>query len=132
MKPAIFGLGFQAFNHLISRWIFKPHSYTYILEWVTDWKLSEVALICFMHNFFWQVSFDENQDILEFRHTNAFKIKRYDCDSWSKMLIFKREFHKVRVLPHFCQPHSFWPLLRAFKWGTTKGFSSRGIRMLRG
>ena len=50
-------------------------------------------------------------------HTNAFKIKRCGRDLWSKMLIFKREFHKVRVLPHFCPPHSFWPLLRAFKWG---------------
>ena len=50
--------------------------------------------------------------------TNAFKIKRCDRDLWSKLLIFKRAFHRLRVLPHLCPPHSFWPLLRAFKWGT--------------
>ena len=34
---------------------------------------------------------------------------------WSKMLIFKRAFHKLRVLPHLCPPQKFWPLIRAFK-----------------
>ena len=48
---------------------------------------------------------------------------------WSKMLIFKRVFHKLIVLPHLCPPQKFWPLIRAFKWYTIQGFSSRGIRM---
>ena len=51
---------------------------------------------------------------------------------WSKMVIFKRVFHNHRVLPHLCPSQKFWPLMRAFNWGTIKGFSSRGIRMARG
>ena len=39
--------------------------------------------------------------------TNAIKIKRSDHDLWSKMLIFKREFHKLRVLPYLCTNESF-------------------------
>ena len=41
---------------------------------------------------------------------------------WSKMLIFERAFHKLRVLPHFCPPQNFWPLMIAFKWGPYKDF----------
>ena len=37
---------------------------------------------------------------------------------WSKMLIFTRAFHKLRVLLHLCPTQNFWPLLRALKWGT--------------
>ena len=51
-------------------------------------------------------------------YTNAIKINRCDCDIWSKILIFNRAFHKSRVLPNLCLPHSFWPLLWALKWGT--------------
>ena len=47
---------------------------------------------------------------------------------WSKMLIFKRAFHKLRVLPNLCPPQNFWPLIRAFKWVTIKEFSSRGMK----
>ena len=51
---------------------------------------------------------------------------------WSKMLILMKVFHKLIVLPHICPPQNFWPLTRAFKWCTIKGFSSRGIRMAKG
>ena len=51
---------------------------------------------------------------------------------WSKMLIFKRAFHKLRVLPHLLQPQNFRPLIRALDWGTIKRFSSRDIRMVKG
>ena len=51
---------------------------------------------------------------------------------WCKMLILKRAFHNLRVLPDLCPPQKFWQLIRALKWGTTKGFSSRDIRMARG
>ena len=37
---------------------------------------------------------------------------------WSKMLIFKRAFHKLRLLPQLCPPQIFWPPMRGFKWGT--------------
>ena len=37
---------------------------------------------------------------------------------WSKMHIFKRTFHNLRVLPHLCPAHDFQLLMRAFKWGT--------------
>ena len=37
---------------------------------------------------------------------------------WSKMLILFRVFHKLIVLPHLCPPQKFWPLMRAFNWGT--------------
>ena len=53
-------------------------------------------------------------------------------DLWSKMLIFKRVFDKLILLLHFCTSQNFWPLMRAFKWGTKWGFSSRGIRMAKG
>ena len=51
---------------------------------------------------------------------------------WSKMLIYKRAFHKLRVLPDLCSPQKFWQLMRALKWGTIKGFPSRDIRMAKG
>ena len=51
---------------------------------------------------------------------------------WSKVLIFKRAFHKLKGPPHLCLAQIFWPLMRAFKWGTIKGFSLRDIRMAKG
>ena len=51
---------------------------------------------------------------------------------WSKMVIFKRAFHKLRVLSHLCPPQKFWQLMRALKWGTIQGYSSRGMKTARG
>ena len=51
---------------------------------------------------------------------------------WGKMLIFKRAFYKLRLLPQLCPPQNFWLLMRAFKWGTMYRFISRGIRMVKG
>ena len=73
---------------------------------------------------------DKKKDVLV--NTNAFKIKCCDRDLWSKMLIFKREFHKLRVLPYLCWPQTFLQLLRAFKCGNMYGFFSKGMQTVRG
>ena len=65
-------------------------------------------------------------------HTVRSKWKWSEAILWSKMMIFKKAFHKLRVLPHLLQPQNFWPLIRALEWGTIKRFSSRGIRMVKG
>ena len=67
-----------------------------------------------------------------FQDTAVLRINQSEAILWSKMLILKRAFHNLRVLPHLCLPQNFWQLMRALKWGTTKGFPSRDIRMVRG
>ena len=86
------------------------------------------------NTFFWNTTSDIDgaSTVFHFRCTNAFKINRCDRDIWSKILIFKRAFHKLRILPHLCPPHKLWQLMRALKWGTLKGFPSRDIRMAKG
>ena len=51
-------------------------------------------------------------------YTIKYKTLHSFATLWSKMLIFTRAFHKLRVLLHIYPTQNFWPLLRALKWGT--------------
>ena len=75
---------------------------------------------------------EKSHEVTQFKCTVKIKSNGTDVTLWSKMLIFKRTFHNLKVLTHLYPAHNFYPLIRALKWGTIWGFSLRGIRMAKG
>ena len=68
-------------------------------------------------------------------HKKKIQSRAFEVGRWfqcSKILIFKRVFYKLRVLLHLYPSQGFLQLMRAFKWGTMQGFSSRGMKTARG
>ena len=55
---------------------------------------------------------------LDIHFTAVLRINHPEAILWSKMLILKRAFHKLRVLANLCPPKKFWQLMRSLKWGT--------------
>ena len=65
-------------------------------------------------------------------YTVSVRSNRTDTTLWSKMPIFKRPYHTLKMLPHLYSTQIFQSLIRALNWGSIKQFSSRGIRMAGG
>ena len=76
------------------------------------------------------VSFIEKYSLF-LQYTAKIRINGTKAVLWSKMPIFNKKYHNLLVLSHLCPPYSFLPLIRAFKWGTTQRFSSRGMKTTR-
>ena len=116
---------------LLRTWLLHPVHKVYSGSKNTGDKYFFLWAFCFISfNPCWKTPFFSI--LTQPENTALLRINQSEAVLWSKIRIFKRAFHSLRILPQLCLPQNFWQLMRASKWGTLKGFPSRDIRMARG